>query len=1206
MTKLWKTRTTLLLASALGLAGSARGGLISYWNFNDGTNAIDVVSGYNAFSFSNFLGAATHNADTPPGGGAFCLDLTHGQDYVLLPATNYGISREFTLAAWAKYNSSERAFFSIKRDLAGGGGDRSGVCLGIQNRHGYVGIISSGPDNTANAGTTTFHDMETVTAVPTNEWVHLAATLKNDRVTYYINGVAETQYTGAGTPDGQLKVLGTDLDFVDANGSFTGFGADGNAPAVAGSPGNFTRLFFDGLLDEVAVWNVALPASAVTELAQGIAPLDLTPFEQIQPIKSFTASPEAVLYPGKVTLAWEVEVDATVTLADDLGNAEDVLTELGHGSFEVTPIRNITYTLTATLGDQTQSRSVKVTLNFPPAPVGLVSYWNFDDGVSATDKISGWNGLAFKNFPEGGTHSSDIPPSGGAFSLDLSHGQDYVILPATTYGIINEFTLSAWVNYTSSERSFFSVRRDLTAAIGTGDRSGISLGIQNGHAYTGVISSDTNNAVNSGYTYNDIETTTPVPMSEWVHLAATLQSDKVTLYINGVAETNYIEAGTPNQDGILNDLGRDIDFVDANGSFSGFGADGNAPRHASSPGDFTRMFYEGLLDEVAVWNKALSPAQVQRLANGESPTNFTSFETLLTSFTADTNRIMRGDSTTLRWVVAAGATVSLEPAIGNVDARTTNGLGSIQVNPINAISYTLSVTKGEQAQSASVKISVVFPQPPQGLVSYWDFNDGATVTDQVGDNDAVALKNFGGAEPFSSDTPPGGGAFALDLSHGKDYVLLPATTYGIETEFTFVAWVKYTASERSFFSIKRDLTSGGGDRSGVSLGIQNSHAYTGVVTAAPNNAANAGLTTFNDIETKTPVPQGDWVHLATTLKDGKVTMYINGVAETAYTGAGTADGVLKEPTTGLDLVDANGSFSGLGADGNGPAVTDSPGDFTRLFYEGLLDEVAVWNVALEPEDIQFLAAGGSPLGVATRGAIIVQSPTLDAGGFTFWWNSEVGRTYQIQMTTAFDGWSVLARDYPAGGATSDVTSFTDTTASRADRGRFYRVVYVPPPPLLSADFEGGSQGWEAGRYDGGGATSWELGTPMVGPIAAHSGTNVFGTGLNAEYAEGTDIYLRSPVIDLSAVASATVTFWDYYEIEEGFDFGYLNILDENGALLLPQLQTFTGTKTSWAQERIKLPEIAIGRRIILEFQLQSDYTFGLPGWYIDDVTVQSE
>lgn len=251
-----------------------------------------------------------------------------------------------------------------------------------------------------------------------------------------------------------------------------------------------------------------------------------------------------------------------------------------------------------------------------------------------------------------------------------------------------------------------------------------------------------------------------------------------------------------------------------------------------------------------------------------------------------------------------------------------------------------------------------------GLISYWNFNDGATVTDQVGTNNGIAFKNYGTFPTHSTNVPPGGGAYSLDLTHGKDYVTLPPATNGIDKEFTMSMWVNWSVQGRSIFSIKRDLTSGGGDRTGIGLGIQNGKAYLGIISSGDNDAANTAV--FHDINTATSVPSNVWVHLAATVQNDKATIYINGVAETTYTGAGKADGTLKILGKGFDFTDpvGSGSFTGFGADGSagngGAQAADSGGDWTSLFFDGYIDEVAIWNVALSATDIQFLASGGSP------------------------------------------------------------------------------------------------------------------------------------------------------------------------------------------------------------------------------------------------------
>lgn len=241
---------------------------VAYWNF-DGDDVSDEIGDQHA----NVIVGATFSAEAAPNGGTGSLDLSQSDDYVRLPSVDFDIKDAYTMVAWVKVTGgSERSLFSIKRDLTANGGDRSGISLGVQNGHVYAGVTSSSDDNSANSSANTFHDIQgnqDVRVGPDAAWTHLAVTLLDDLVTTYVNGVPDTAYTGAGDERGQLKVLGAGLDFNDADGSFTGFGADGNAPEHRTSAGDFTRLYYDGLLDEAAVWNRALNGNQIRGIANG-------------------------------------------------------------------------------------------------------------------------------------------------------------------------------------------------------------------------------------------------------------------------------------------------------------------------------------------------------------------------------------------------------------------------------------------------------------------------------------------------------------------------------------------------------------------------------------------------------------------------------------------------------------------------------------------------------------------------------------------------------------------------------------------------------------------------------------------------------------------------------------------------------------------------------------------------------------------------
>jgi hypothetical protein len=98
--------------------------------------------------------------------------------------------------------------------------------------------------------------------------------------------------------------------------------------------------------------------------------------------------------------------------------------------------------------------------------------------------------------------------------------------------------------------------------------------------------------------------------------------------------------------------------------------------------------------------------------------------------------------------------------------------------------------------------------------------------------------------------------------------------------------------------------------------------------------------------------------------------------------------------------------------------------------------------------------------------------------------------------------------------------------------------------------------------------------------------------------------LRSPIIDLTNAAAATLNFFQYVDIEEGFDFGRLSILDANDQSELAVLEpTIDGLTGDWNSVSKRLPAAALGTTIVIEFRLSSDDISNFAGWYIDDVIV---
>jgi len=106
-------------------------------------------------------------------------------------------------------------------------------------------------------------------------------------------------------------------------------------------------------------------------------------------------------------------------------------------------------------------------------------------------------------------------------------------------------------------------------------------------------------------------------------------------------------------------------------------------------------------------------------------------------------------------------------------------------------------------------------------------------------------------------------------------------------------------------------------------------------------------------------------------------------------------------------------------------------------------------------------------------------------------------------------------------------------------------------------------------------------------------------------------------VDLTEVEAATLHFWTWYDIEEGFDYGYVAVSVDDGRTweTLPGTHTtsddpnkanygfgYTGKSADWLGEQVDLTPYA-GRQILLRFWSISDPGLNQPGWLIDDITI---
>ncbi len=273
-------------------------------------------------------------------------------------------------------------------------------------------------------------------------------------------------------------------------------------------------------------------------------------------------------------------------------------------------------------------------------------------------------------------------------------------------------------------------------------------------------------------------------------------------------------------------------------------------------------------------------------------------------------------------------------------------------------------------------------------------------------------------------------------------------------------------------------------------------------------------------------------------------------------------------------------------------------DVHGLYFGGL------WQYS-EQEDFGFrLGAVGKPPELPFNGMLTV---ARNPPNLTFKWNSRSGKLYRLWSSPDLanqppTGWTLVQEGIPAGTPALQILE-------PADPKMFYVIEEYAAAEVIafSENFDGTVTGWTSG-VDGGVDTQWQLGTPInVGPLAAFSAPNCYGTNINSNYGINANIWLRSPVIDLTAYTSGTLKLEEFIDIEKTYDYGTMRVLSaaDGSVLALLEARIDGNSGGVWQSYSKALPAAAFTQQIQIEFRLQSDDWNDLPhaGWYIDNFLI---
>jgi len=205
--------------------------------------------------------------------------------------------------------------------------------------------------------------------------------------------------------------------------------------------------------------------------------------------------------------------------------------------------------------------------------------------------------------------------------------------------------------------------------------------------------------------------------------------------------------------------------------------------------------------------------------------------------------------------------------------------------------------------------------PPSGLVSWWP-GDGNAL-DIQSSNDGT-LQN---GATFAAGFVTSGNGQAFSFDGGNDFVEIPnSASLNVQTgDFSVDAWFKIDGGNSGYIVSK--------DSCGTS-GIWNIFAGGGGITFRTVGASGS------EIISSPPVSVGDWHHVV-AVKDGTtMLLYLDGV----FVSSGTQDSMA---TTVFPVR--------IGT--RGGSITN-PGGCGDVFFSGEIDEVEIYNRALNPSEIQ--------------------------------------------------------------------------------------------------------------------------------------------------------------------------------------------------------------------------------------------------------------
>jgi hypothetical protein len=344
--------------------------LVAHWTLDEGSGTIAGDSSANNNVGTVAGGALWSTTDLPvvPSGTSAALQMDGIDDQVNIVGYK-GITGtgDRTIAAWIRTSSNNPA---LNKGIVSWGANASTQkwTFRVQTGNGTPGAIRIEANGGFFVGNTVVTD---------GEWHHVAVTWANDGTPdiqdakLYVDGVLDADFNSLDTPPSASQSVAINTA--------------SSADVRIGDNFQLTHNW-DGWMDDVRIYDEALDAIAIAELAIG------TPI-----VGDFTGSEEVVTSGSPVVLSWVSDPgNDTLTIDNGVGDV------LGTNMVTVNPTTTTTYTITGTRGAETLEAVITVLVDSAPL-INVFTNSDSDTLLEGQSAILRWDAFGESSLSIDGT-----------------------------------------------------------------------------------------------------------------------------------------------------------------------------------------------------------------------------------------------------------------------------------------------------------------------------------------------------------------------------------------------------------------------------------------------------------------------------------------------------------------------------------------------------------------------------------------------------------------------------------------------------------------------------------------------------------------------------------------------------------------------------------------------------------------------------------